>query len=177
MRGLWGCLRNGVKYNAHNIPRLGKRVIFQVEPGGQLILLGKLTVDRDAEIIVYQGGQLILGDDVYIGHNSTIACAHKITIGNRAMIADFVTIRDMNHIRISGIPINQSGIQSSPIDIGDDCWLASKVTVTAGTSIGNEVTVGANAVVIGQHPSHCLLAGIPAQLKKFYHKSENREKH
>lgn len=165
-RGLMGCFINEVKFSS--IPKFGSRVILKIEEGGQLILLGKLTVDRYAEIVVYKGGQLTLGDSVYIGHNSTIACAGRITIGDRSMIADFVTIRDMNHNRILGLPISDSGIQISPIIVGDDCWLGSKVTVIAGTSIGSEVTVAANAVVIGEYPSRCLLVGIPARVKKYY---------
>jgi acetyltransferase-like isoleucine patch superfamily enzyme len=146
------------------IPCLGKRNIIYVETGGTLEIRGTLKTCRDVEIIVYKRGHLIIEDNVYIGHGSTIACVQNIFIGKDTMIADFVTIRDMNHRRQPGVPLCQSGMDASAIRIGNNCLMGSKVTVVAGAQIGNEVTVGANAVVKGAFGNGCTIGGIPAKV-------------
>ena len=50
----------------------------------------------------------------------------------------------------------------SPVRIGPDCWLATKVTVTRGADIGRGVVIGANSVARGNIPAYAVAAGVPA---------------
>jgi acetyltransferase-like isoleucine patch superfamily enzyme len=52
------------------------------------------------------------------------------------------------------------------IKIGRDCWLGSKVTILPGVVLGDNVTVGANAVVTKSFPSNVVVAGNPAIIIK-----------
>lgn len=121
------------------------------------------SFDRDVEIVVYRGGRLVLGDQVYVGHGSTIACADTIEIGADTMVADLVSIRDMNHRRIPGQLLRESGLETRSVHIGSNCWIASKATIVAGADIGDNVTVGANAVVVGRVNADSTVGGIPAR--------------
>lgn len=121
-------------------------------------------MDRDVEIVVGAGARLELGDHVYIGHGTTIACAGSIRIGSETLIGDLVSIRDMNHRRLPGVPLRHSGMDTRAIRIGRNCWLASKVTVVAGAAIGDEVTVAANAVVVGSIADATVVGGVPARV-------------
>lgn len=38
--------------------------------------------------------------------------------------------------------------------------------VIGGITIGDEVEIGANAVVVSDVPSHCIVAGVPAKVIK-----------
>jgi len=164
LRGAWSIhLQPGLVVNRGSL-RLGPRAILQVNTGGVLEVQGAIFADRDVEIVVYKGGKLIIGENVYIGHYSTIACACSITIDRNCMLADFVSIRDMNHRRQPGKAIAESGIETRSIVIGMNCWLGSKVTVVAGAVLENDVTVGANAVVTGHIPSGATAVGVPARV-------------
>ncbi len=161
-RGTLWRARRGVL--AASTPRiLGPRCRLVVERGGALRIGRFCSFDRDVEIVVYRGGRLELGDHVYVGHGSTIACAESIVIGNDSMIADLVSIRDMNHRRIPGKPLREGGMETLPIRIGSNCWIATKVTLVAGATLGDEVTVAANAVVVGTVPAGIIVGGIPAR--------------
>lgn len=46
--------------------------------------------------------------------------------------------------------------------IGDNCTLGTKCTILGGVNIGNNVKVGANAVVTHDIPDNCSVGGIPA---------------
>lgn len=163
LRGALWARRPGVQ--TRGVPRImGPRCRLQVQPGGQLRIGSNLVLDRDVEIVVQAGGVLELGDNVYIGHGTTLACAQSIRIGNDTIIGDLVSIRDMNHLRQPGVPLRDSGIRTQPVRIGTNCWLGSKVTVTAGAELGDDATAAANAVVTGRFGAGSTVGGVPARL-------------
>jgi maltose O-acetyltransferase len=54
--------------------------------------------------------------------------------------------------------------QASEIRIGNDVWLGANVTVLPGVTIGNNVVVGAGAVVSKDIPDNSLALGVPARI-------------
>ena len=59
----------------------------------------------------------------------------------------------------------KSGHFEVPV-IGDNVYLATGAKILGPIKIGNNVTVGANAVVIKDVPDNCVVAGIPAKIIK-----------
>ncbi len=53
---------------------------------------------------------------------------------------------------------------AKPIEIGNDCWLASNVTVCGGVKIGSGTIIGAGSVVTKDIPENCLAAGNPCRV-------------
>jgi acetyltransferase-like isoleucine patch superfamily enzyme len=51
----------------------------------------------------------------------------------------------------------------APISVGSNVFFGSEVTVLPGVSIGDNVVVGAGAVVTRDLPSDCVAVGIPAK--------------
>jgi serine O-acetyltransferase len=51
-----------------------------------------------------------------------------------------------------------------PPVIGDNVYIAAGSRVLGGIKIGNDVIIGANAVVIKDVPDNCIVAGIPAKV-------------
>ncbi len=143
---------------------LGKRIIFKASEGAEIRIGRHFKTCRDVEIVVYPGGRLEIGDDVYIGHSSVIACSGVMRIGNDTLIADMVTIRDNEHGFEAGKFIRKSAFVQKDILIGSNCWLCSKVTMTAGSALGDNVIVGANSVVTKKFGCNVLLGGVPAHV-------------
>lgn len=50
--------------------------------------------------------------------------------------------------------------------IGKNCLLGAGCCVLGDITIGDNVKVGANAVVLKDVPSNCTVVGVPAQIKK-----------
>ena len=48
--------------------------------------------------------------------------------------------------------------------IGSGSWLGANVIILPGTQIGEHVVVAAGAVVRGEIPDHCVVAGVPAKI-------------
>lgn len=54
-----------------------------------------------------------------------------------------------------------------PIIIGDDCYISTGVTILGPVKIGNNVTIGAGAVVTKDIPDNAVVGGVPAKVIKF----------
>lgn len=52
------------------------------------------------------------------------------------------------------------------IEIGDDCYIAANVTILGPVKIGNNVTIGAGAVVLSDVPDNAVVGGVPAKIIK-----------
>lgn len=52
----------------------------------------------------------------------------------------------------------------APITIGDNCWLASNITVCPGVTIGNGCVIGAGAWVTKDVPDNSLVVGVPGRV-------------
>lgn len=48
--------------------------------------------------------------------------------------------------------------------IGDNVWIAPGVRILGSVTIGNNVVIGANAVVTKSIPDNCVAAGVPAKV-------------
>lgn len=58
------------------------------------------------------------------------------------------------------------GIEPPCIFIGDNCYIGTGVTILGPVHIGNNVVIGAGAVVTKDIPDNCIVAGNPATIIK-----------
>ena len=64
------------------------------------------------------------------------------------------------------LPISCQSMPERPVRIGAGSWLGHGTVVLPGADIGRHVVVGANSVVTGCLPDHCVAAGNPARVVK-----------
>ena len=125
--------------------------------------LGNYSVVESFACINNAVGDVIIGDHTRIGlHNTIIG---PVTIGSHVNLAQGITITALNHI--FGNPekrIDEQGVSTTPVIIGDDIWIGANAVVLPGVSIGNHSVVAAGAVVTKDVPPHSLVAGVPAKI-------------
>jgi len=115
--------------------------------------------------------ELVIGDNCRIGEYSHLTCSNKIVIGDGLLTGRFVLITDNTHGYTDGwecdkAPIDRDIVSKGPVVIGNNVWLADKVSVMPGVTIGDGAIVAANAVVTKDVPPYALVAGIPAKVIK-----------
>lgn len=136
--------RLGKRIDAGFDTRVGPGCRVVVAKGGVLQLSGA-NLSRSVTIEVSPDAVLTVGR-TFVGPGSILSSREHISIGHGGQIADYVTVRDHDHLHNSNHPLSEWDFTARPIVIGDDVWLASKVTVVAGVCIGDHGFCAAGAV-------------------------------
>jgi acetyltransferase-like isoleucine patch superfamily enzyme len=105
-----------------------------------------------------------IGNDNFFSNNITLCANEKISIGHGCQIGDQVAIYDCDFHEISTGTRRQGYGPTSPVVIGNNVWLGSRVIVLKGVTIGDNSVVGAMSIVTKSIPSNCVAAGIPAHI-------------
>lgn len=144
------------------------------------LVVGKKCLIR-GDLLVYNfGGQILIGDYVFIGPGSKIWSAKKITIGNRVLIAHNVNIHDNNsHVMDSKLRheeykymmenmgnLKKSDFNEKEIIIEDDVWIGFNSSIMKGVRIGCGSIIGAGTIVTKDIPPYSVVVGNPATIIK-----------
>lgn len=99
-------------------------------------------------------------------NNISVVANDRITIGAGCQIGDLVTIYDCDFHEIDPVHRNRSCGPTSPVKIGNNVWLGSRVMVLKGVTIGDNSVIAAGSVVTKSLPANCVAAGVPARIIK-----------
>jgi len=147
---------------------IGDRVSFQngvrLQPWGGAIRLSDDAQIRD-RCELKSAGELRIGKRTILGRAVTVHCEQQITIGALVGFAERVTVIDSDHgFDGSDTFFMRQPVRSSPVDIGDNVFLATNVVVLRGTTVGANSVAGAGAVLNGgAFPPGHIIAGVPAR--------------
>jgi serine O-acetyltransferase len=94
-----------------------------------------------------------IGAGLYIGHHGGIVINDQVIIGRHCNINHEVTVGAKYGGKNPGVPL-----------IGDRVYLGPGCKVIGGITVGNDVAVGANAVVVDSVPDFGVVAGVPARV-------------
>jgi len=127
--------------------------------------LGDYSVVESYSCINNAVGDVIIGDHTRVGlHNTVIG---PVTIGNHVNLAQGITVTALNHnFTEKDLRIDEQGVSTNPVTIGDDIWIGTNAVILPGVTIGDHSVVAAGAVVTKEVPPHTLVAGVPAKIIK-----------
>lgn len=144
---------------------LGRRTEVYARKGHGRLILGPWVHIGDGTAIRAHDGTLRIGAKSVFGRHDTINCYLDIEIGATALVADFVYICDFDHAFADLTrPIKDQGIVKTPVRVGPDVWMGTRVTILRGSRIGRGCVLGAHAVVRGEVPAYSVAAGVPARV-------------
>lgn len=136
---------------------IGKRV--RIFPGSRIEV-----VDKNSSIV--------FEDNISIGQNLHIISGgeQELRIGENTTFSAnvFVTNIDHKYDEINRHILLQKPLESAKTQIGENCFVGYGVVIQAGTILGKQCIVGANAVVRGIFPSYSVIVGVPAKIVKRY---------
>ncbi len=117
--------------------------------------------------ICKSGPRILIGDDCFIGAGCEFNISERIELGNHCLIAAGSRFIDHNHEFGLGERIGGQPSSAAPISIGEDVWVGANAIVLAGVKIGNGGVVGAGSVVTHSVPPNAIVAGVPARTIRF----------
>ncbi len=152
---------------------IGPNVQFQVRRGYARMIVGAFTHIGGGSALRAHEGTLRIGEKTVIGIRNTINTWLDIDIGASCLFADDVYLCDFDHrTEVLDVPIKDQGIVKSPVRIGDDVWVATKVIVTRGTDVGAHSVLAAGSVARGVYPARSIIAGVPGRVVKRRHERQ-----
>lgn len=119
-------------------------------------------------ISFYGDGEIIIGDNSYIGRYSSIQSSKGcfVKIGRNCSISHYVMIYTENSIASQDISNSDRKKVTGNVVIGNNCWIGARVFIKEGVKVGNNCVIGANSVVTADIPDFCIYGGVPARLIK-----------
>lgn len=94
-----------------------------------------------------------IGSGLYIGHFGGVVVTPGATIGRNCNLSQGVTIGQVNRGDRRGTP-----------RIGDNVYVGPGAKVLGAINVGNDVAIGANAVVVKDVPDLAVVGGVPARI-------------
>lgn len=113
------------------------------------IMLRKLKYQYGYDI----PAETIIGKGFYIGHFGGIVISAKVIIGNNCNISQGITIGFSSRGNKKGYPT-----------IGNRVYIGPGAVIIGNIKIGDDVAIGANAVVLNDISNNLVAAGIPAKV-------------
>lgn len=115
------------------------------------------------ELSVGPEGLLEIGDGVLINHGCSIGATKHVRIGDRCNLGSQSILID-NAFHELDPDRRDSRPDPAPVVLEDNVWLAARVIVLPGVTIGKNSVVGAGSVVTRDLPPDVLAAGVPARV-------------
>ncbi|RUP10139.1 HAD-IIIC family phosphatase [Hyphomicrobium sp.] len=152
---LWNCEVTGAGGRVQGRMRVENRGAIRI--GGRVFIMSRWV---PTELIAEKDARITIGDDVWINFGVLISAHQKVTIGNRVMIGQYCIIADS---QFPDMPADSASEHTQPVEIGDDAWLAVRVTVRPGVKIGKGAIIMAGSIVESDIPAGVIAGGIPAR--------------
>ncbi len=170
---------NSKKYKSHGngsidlkkFKKIGKNVIFEknvlVFHSENISIGNNVYIGHNSTLKAYHKNELTIEDDTWIGQNCFFHSAGGIYIGHSVGIAPNVNILTSSHVlKDLNKPVIQNEINYNQVIIkaGSDIGIGS--IIMPGVEIGEGAIVGAGSIVTKSVMSNSVVAGNPAKVIK-----------
>jgi len=127
-------------------------------------------------------GEPKIGEGTWIGYFTLIDGSGGLTIGRNCSISSGVQIYTHDSVRwsLEGLKkdrINYSHIDRAPVTIGNNVYVGANAVVVKGVTVGDCCVIGAGAVVTKDLPPYSAAFGVPAKTIGRVEFDENRKYH
>lgn len=134
-----------IAYHLRSRKRIWRRLLYYYFSLRVMMLQRRFGIQISAETKIGKG--------FYIGHFGTIVVSPHAVIGDNVNISQGVTIGYANR-----------GPREGAAVIGNEVYIGPGAKIVGKVHIGNNVAIGANAVVTHDVPDNAVVAGVPARV-------------
>lgn len=107
-----------------------------------------------------EGARLSVASGVFFNENVRVVVQERVEIGEDTLFGPNVCVYDHDHVfDVDGV---HDELKSSPVYIGERCWIGSNALVTRGVTVAERVCIGGGSVVTRSLLNPGKYAGAPA---------------
>jgi acetyltransferase-like isoleucine patch superfamily enzyme len=159
-----------VRYPSGNVNFNGRVAISGtaklVAGNGNIIFKGFAEIEDHSLLNTY-GNTISIGINTYIGPYSLIYGHGNVYIGDNVLISPGVRIFSSNHGIGAETAIRSQADQLRQTIIGNDVWIGANAVILGGTTVGRGAVVGAGSIVTHDIPENAVVVGNPARIIKY----------
>lgn len=128
---------------------LGTR--FSVSGGGRIFLKKHIHTRRNV-LFDADGGTVNIGEGCFFNSGCAVVSKESVLIGDYTSFGPNTVVYDHDHNIKSSLSIHDSGFVTSPVSIGKNVWVGANCVILRGTILGDGCVVGAGSVIKGVYP-------------------------
>jgi acetyltransferase-like isoleucine patch superfamily enzyme len=155
-------------FSLDDFASIGENVVIE---DGALVLEAKhisigsnVYIGHYAILRGYDRGELVIGNDTWIGQFCYINSAGGVEIGSRVGIGPAVKIMSSKHGEEGrDVPVLLCDLEFAQVVVEDDCDIGMGAIILPGVTVGKGSIVGAGAVVTKDVEPYSVVAGVPAK--------------
>lgn len=102
-------------------------------------------------------GKIKIGDGTFFNSGCIVTSCESVTIGKDCAFGTNVSIYDQDHVFSGSGKQDWNLTKTTPISIGDNCWIGCNVVILRGSRIGDNCVIGAGTVIKGIVPDSSLV--------------------
>jgi maltose O-acetyltransferase len=153
-----------------DVDSIGTRVRLHGRP--KVVNRGRITIGQrtrfdsstaTTEIVSEADGHLDIGERCFINFGVSLSASDHVRIGDRTHIGPYCMLLDNAYHHVEP-ELRLVRPPSKPIILEENVWLAARVIVLPGVTIGKDSCVGAGSIVTKDIPPGVVAAGLPARV-------------
>jgi acetyltransferase-like isoleucine patch superfamily enzyme len=155
-------------FKPSDLASIGENVI--IEKGALLLNPERIRIGSNvyighyAILRGYDRGEMVIGDDTWIGQFCYINSAGGVQIGSRVGIGPAVKIMSSKHAEEGRrVPVLLCDLEFAKVTIEDDSDIGMGAIILPGVTVGRGSIVGAGSVVTRDVGAYAVVAGVPAR--------------
>lgn len=131
----------GKRFQVSYLQSFGKHTKFVIGKSGSILIGKKIVTEPGLSLSV--NGSLEIGDSCFFNSNCSITVMDKIKIGNNCNVANNVVIVDHDH----DFRKDNKLFVTAPVTIGNNVWIGANCVLLKGIQIGDNAVIAAGSVV------------------------------
>lgn len=159
-------LKIGKKTKIHNGVKIDALSIDGVKIGNNVVIGHNTTIECTGGL-QNVGKGIFIGNRTTFGSNCFFGAVGGIEIGDDVVAGQFIRFHSENHNYSDlDVLIKNQGVSNKGIKIGNNCWIGAGAVFLDGAELGDGCVVAANAVVTKKFLENSIVGGIPAKIIK-----------
>jgi acetyltransferase-like isoleucine patch superfamily enzyme len=161
---------HGVSVSPLAIINMDQRSSLEIGEGSLIGPYTMLDLLTDPLAVSPTASVLRIGQRTAINEfNSIRASGSEIVIGDNCLLSQYVAVIGSNHAIALGQPMRDQSwdLAKAGVRIGNDVWIGAHAVILPGVEIGDGAVVAAGAVVTRNVPAYAVVVGVPAQIQRY----------